>query len=142
MKSSRGMIWLCLFLFVALAGCGGSTTGTNSNTNAERKPDRVKIQVFTVDQNAASKTVTLNQAGQVQQFYQTINTLPAYPKDAACTMEMGPRYILTFSQGGKQIDMVTAERYGCKKLTLDKNDLRQGTQQFWQALDQVIARAS
>ena len=139
---NRGMICFCLLILVALAACGGSTMPNTGNTGSQQKPDKVTIQVFDIDQKAASKTVTLTQADQVQQFYQTVNATPAYPKDPICTMELGPHYIMTFTQGGKTISPATAERYGCKKITLDKNNLHQGNQQFWQALDQVIAKAS
>jgi hypothetical protein len=137
------MIWLCLFIICTLAGCGGSTgnTGANSTPTAKPGPDQVQIQVFEVDQKTVSKTVTVSQADQVQHFYQTINSMPAYPKDAVCTMEMGPHYILTFSQGGKSVATVKAERYGCKKMMID-SDMRQGTQQFWQELDQMIAKGA
>ncbi|GHO97657.1 hypothetical protein KSF_077050 [Reticulibacter mediterranei] len=147
MRLNRGMIWFCLFIICALAGCGSSTENgtTNSNTGANStptaKPDRVQIQVFEVDQKTASKTVTVSPADQVQQFYQTVNSMPAYPKDAVCTMEMGPRYTLIFSQGGKDVETVTAERYGCKKMMIG-SDMRQGTQQFWQELDQMIAKGA
>jgi hypothetical protein len=137
------MIWFCLFIICTLAGCGGSTgnTGATNTPTANPGPDQVQIQVFEVDQKTASKTVTVSQANQVQHFYQTINAMPAYPKDAACTMEMGPRYTLIFSQGGKTVTTVTAERYGCKKMMIG-SDTRQGTQQFWQELDQMIAKGA
>jgi hypothetical protein len=149
MRLNRGMICFCLCIICALAGCGGSTengntgsnTGPNSTPTAKPGPDRVQIQVFEVDQKTASKTVTVSQADQVQQFYQAINSMPAYPKDAVCTMEMGPRYTLIFSQGGKEVTTVTAERYGCKKMMIG-SDMRQGTQQFWQELDQMIAKGA
>jgi hypothetical protein len=138
MKLSRNIVWLCLFIVGTLVGCGSSAT--DANTESERKPDKVQIQIFEVDQKGPgpSKTLTLTQADQVQRFYQTINATPPYPEHAVCTMELGPRYILAFSQGGKNMLTVTAERYGCQKLTLGKNDLHQGNQQFWQELDQFI----
>ena len=149
MRLNRGMIWFCLFIICTLAGCGGSTgngnvganPGTNNTPTANPEPDRVQIQVFEVDQKTVSKTVTVSQADQVQQFYQTVNSMPAYPKDAACTQELGPRYTLIFSQGGKTVATVTAERYGCKKMMIG-SDMRQGTQQFWQELDQMIAKGA
>jgi hypothetical protein len=112
--------------------------GTNTNPG----PDRVQIQIFEVDQKTATKTVTIEQVDQVKNFYQMVNAMPPYPKDAMCTMEMGPHYILTFNQGNKEMMTLTAERYGCKKLILDKDSLRQGTQQFWQELDQLITKTS
>jgi hypothetical protein len=142
MKLSRNIVWLCLFIVGALVGCGSSTTGANAEP--DRRPDKVQIQVFEVDPKASgpSKTVTFGQADQVRQFYQTVNAMPPYPENAVCTMELGPHYILTFSQGGKNMMTATAERYGCQKLTLGKNDLRQGNQQFWHKLDQLIAKAA
>jgi len=138
MKWSRGIVWLCLFIAGTLTGCASSTGGTSAEP--ERKPDKVQIQIFEVDQkgSAPAKTVTFAQADQVQRFYQTTLSMPPYPENAVCTMELGPHYVLTFSQGGKNMLTVTAERYGCQKLTLDKDDLRQGNQQFWQELDQLI----
>jgi hypothetical protein len=140
MKVSRNIIWLCLFIVGALAGCSGSSGGTN--VEQDQGPDKVQIQVFEVDQKAPAKTVTFSQADQVQQFYQTINATSPYPENPVCTMELGPHYILTFSQAGKNMLTVTAERYGCQKLTLGKNNLRQGNQQFWQQMDQLITKAS
>ncbi len=148
MRSNRGVIWFCLFIICALAGCGGSTgdansgnanSGANSTPTATPGPDRVQIQIFEVDQKTASKTVTVSQADQVQQFYQTMNFLPAYPKDAMCTQEIGPRYTITFSREGKDVTTFTAERYGCKKVTIGK-EMHQGTPQFWSELDQMIAK--
>jgi hypothetical protein len=116
--------------------------GTNTNPESDRGPNKVQIQVFGVDQKAATKTVTIGQVEQVKNFYQTVNAMPPYPENAVCTMEMGPHYILTFSQDNKETMTVTAERYGCKKLTLNKDSLRQGTQQFWQELDQLMTKTS
>jgi hypothetical protein len=150
MRSNRGVIWFCLLIICALAGCGGSTGDTNSgNTNlganstptATPGPDQVRIEIFPVDQKTASKTVTVSQADQVQQFYQTMISLPAYPKDAMCTQEIGPRYTITFSRGGQDVTTFTAERYGCKKVTMEK-EMLQGTPQFWPQLDQMIAKGA
>jgi len=136
MKLSRNIVWLCLFIAGTLAGCANSATGTN--TGSDRKPDKVQIQIFEVDQKSPSKTMTFTRTDQVQRFYQTTSSTPPYPEHAICTMELGPHYILTFSQSGKNMLTVTAERYGCQKLTFGKNNLRQGNQQFWQELDQLI----
>jgi hypothetical protein len=138
----RNLIWLSLFIIGVLTSCGSATMGTNTNPPSDRGPDRVQIQIFEVDQATPTKTITIGQIDQVKNFYQMVNSMPPYPKNALCTMEMGPHYILTFSQNNQETMTVTAERYGCKKLILDKDGLRQGTQQFWQELDQLITRAS
>ena len=142
MRLRRNLIWLCLFIVGVLTSCGSSAVEANTNPGLDRGPDKVQIQVFEVDQQAATKIVTIGQVDQVKNFYQMVNAMPPYPKNEMCTMEMGPRYILTFSQDNKEMMAVTAERYGCKKLILDKDGLRQGTQQFWQELDQLVTRTS
>lgn len=138
----RNLIWLCLFIVGALTSCGSSTMGTNPYPEPDSGPNKVQIQVFEVDQTAPTKTVIIGQGDQVKKFYQMVNSMPPYPKNAVCTMEMGPHYILTFSHDNKEMMTVTAERYGCQKLILDKDGLRQGTQQFWQELDQLMTKTS
>ena len=140
MRMNNRCIWLWLALVGVLTGCGSSSIGGGSN--ADQGPDRVQIQVLEVGQSAPGQPVAFEQADQVRHFYQTINTLSPYPKDAICTTEMGPRYTMTFSQSGKTTLSVTAERYGCQRLTLGKTDQRQGNRQFWQELDQLLAKKS
>lgn len=140
MKLSSNLIWLCLLIVGALTSCAGSAEEATPPPESAHIPNKVQIQVFAVDQQTANKTVIIEQVDQVKKFYQTVSAMPPYPRDAMCTMEMGPHYILIFSQDNKEMMTVTAERYGCKKLIVGKDDLRQGTQQFWQELDQLITK--
>lgn len=110
---------------------------------AEDKPDRVKIEVNTVGVQAKTSVVTLNDASLSEQLYATIFDLQPIPDNSACTDELGPSYVLTFLQGGKELSVVTAERYGCRPVSIAGDNLkRQSTDAFWKQLDQAIYQAT
>lgn len=147
---ARERLWLPAFLLMILllivaSGCGtnSSTPSTGGGNAAEDGPDRVKIEINTVGLKPGKSIVTLDDASLAEQLYATVFDLQPMPGNQICTEEMGPSYVLTFLQGGKELTVVTAERYGCKPISIAGDALkRQSTDAFWKQLDQAISKAT
>lgn len=145
LKKERVLLPTCLLLLMLLAGisgCGTNSSSSSTGGSVEDRPDRLQIEEKTVVSPTKS-IVTLTNSALLEQFYATIFDLEPAPENQACTAEMGPSYVLTFFQGGKTLTVVSAERYGCRPVTIAGDDVkRQSTDAFWKQLDQAILKAS
>lgn len=134
----------CLALAVLLAGlsgCGGPPASSQAGTR--NAPDRVQIAIHVLDPQVGELVVTLTDVSLVRQLYTTVVALSPLPQNSTCTQELGPSYTLTFLQGGKTLTTATAQRYGCRRVSLagEKQD-RQANQDFWSQLNQAIYQAT
>lgn len=142
-------VWFAAFLLVTLltivSGCGtnSSTPPTGGRNTVEDKPDSVQIEINTVGPQPEKSIVNLAKNSLVEQIYATIFDLPPMAANQGCTDEMGPSYVLTFFQGGKELSVVTAQRYGCKPISIAGDQVgRQSNDSFWKQLDQAIYKAT
>jgi hypothetical protein len=128
-------------LLAVLSGCGWKTP--SSPASAGNGPDRVQIAIHTVVAQAGKPVVTLTDVSLVRQLYATTLALAPLPQDVGCPSDFGPSYTLTFLRGKKTLTTATAQRYGCRRVSLsgEKQD-RGGTQTFWSQLDQAIHLAT
>lgn len=133
-----------LALLAGLTGCGWRPASSQAAQAAPgNAPDRVRIALHVLDSQAGQPVLTLTDVSLVRQLYTTVIALPPMPQNLACTDELGPSYTLTFLQGGKTLTTATAQRYGCRPVSLagEKQD-RQANQAFWSQLDQAIYQAT
>lgn len=128
-------------LLAGLSGCGWQPA--SSQTGASNAPDRVRIAIHVLDSEAGNPVVTLTDVSLVRQLYTTVVALPPLPQNMACTDELGLSYTLTFLQGGKTLTTATAQRYGCRRVSLAGETQDRGANQaFWSQLDQAIYQAT
>jgi hypothetical protein len=128
-------------LLAGLSGCGSLLA--SSQAGASNAPDRVHIAIHALDPHVGKPVVTLTDVALVRHLYTTLVALSPLPQNSACTQELGPSYTLTFLRGGKTLTTASAQRYGCRRVSLagEKQD-RGATQAFWSQLDQAIFQAT
>ncbi|GCE07054.1 hypothetical protein [Dictyobacter aurantiacus] len=134
---------LVLMLLTLLIGCAFQVATCAACTPPpvpHVQPNSVVIQTLGPSPQEVLQSVTLSDPALINQLYNTIYTLPVLPENSACTLDYGPRYVLSFKQGNQPVVVVTAERFGCRKVTIDDEGIqRHGTEEFWSLLDQAIA---
>jgi uncharacterized protein YceK len=130
---------LSIVALVLLSGCGLTAVAKSPPAGM---PNSVQIQIITADPGNGS-VMTLTNPKLSQKLYQLVYNLPQMPLEIACTMELGPHYMLTFLQKHKILGSVLAKREGCRPVTIsgEKRD-RQATKEFWSVLDQAIYNSS
>lgn len=130
-----------IMLLAGLSGCGWQTA--SSHASVESGPDRVQIAIHALDSQVGKPVVTLTDISRVRQLYATLLALAPLPQNIGCTADFGPSYTLSFLEEGKTLATATAERYGCRPVSLagEKQD-RETTQAFWSQLDQAIYQAT
>jgi len=128
-------------LLLGLSGCGWSPA--SSQADARNTPDRLQITIHPLEPEVGKPAVTLTDISLVRQMYTTVVGLSSLPQNSVCTQELGPSYTLSFLQGGKTLTTATAQRYGCRRVSLaDEKQDRQANQDFWSQLDQAIYQAT
>jgi hypothetical protein len=128
---------LFIVMLVLLSGCGLTAIAKGTPVGT---PNSIQIKVITPDNN---QVMTLTDPKLIQRLYQLVYKLPQMPPDLACTMELGPHYMLTFRQNNKILGTALAKKEGCRPVTIsgEKQD-RQATTEFWSLLDQAILSSS
>ncbi|GLV60436.1 hypothetical protein KDH_72550 [Dictyobacter sp. S3.2.2.5] len=131
-----------LLVFTLLIGCAfqAATCAACTPPVSHAQPDSLVIQTLGPSPQEGSQTVALSDPALINQLYSTIYALPVLPENSACTLDYGPHYVLNFKQGNQPVVVVTAEHFGCRKVTIDDEGIqRHGTDEFWSLLDQAIA---
>jgi len=129
-----------------LSGCGSNSASPAPNQAAnDKQGQKVEIELLLVtDANGKHVVVTNTNANTAKKLLDTIQRLPAMPKEIACTDELGPAYNLKFYDEGKLTTTARAERYGCRPVTIQgkEEQTRQSNQEFWDVLDNAILQAT
>jgi hypothetical protein len=143
MSTKKGLSLLTGLLVAMLFGLSACGSNAGVGSPPRGRPDSVSIQIDNHRPTGEKPVVTLTVATMVQQLYTTIYALTQMPDFQACTMELGPHYMLTFHQGKKTLATVKAERDGCRPVSIaGEAHNRQATEPFWTQLDQAIYAAA
>jgi hypothetical protein len=94
--------------------------------------------------------VTVEQAETAQGLLRAADALPSTPAQQVCDAIAGPRYELTFIEGGRVVVVATADRGGCPSVRFAApnttpgapEDTRQADDAFWRLLERVVADAT
>lgn len=131
---------IVLSVLILLSACGRSAFTPSPPASSGEKPDKVQIELMTVDNMKHSITVTDHE--RVQRLYDMLYSLSLMPENQSCTADMGPIYGMVFTQGEKTLVTARAEHYGCHVVAIHgENKDRQATQEFWKALDEAMTMA-
>ncbi len=124
-------------LLVEMIGCGPQQIASQGGA-----PDHLQIAIYMLGAGKPTTVVTLADASRVQHLYGTVTALPLLPQNMPCTADGGPSYTLTFLQGRKTLTTATANRFGCKPVSITGGGQdRQSNQDFWSQLDGAIYQA-
>jgi hypothetical protein len=144
---ARELAITLLLLLCSLGACGRASAGPGAFTNA--RPDQVRITSFSVTGDPPS-SVTVEQAETAQELLRAADALPLAPAQQICDAIAGPRYELTFIEGGRVVVVATADRGGCPSVRFAapdttpgaSQDTRQANDAFWRLLARVVADAT
>jgi hypothetical protein len=131
-------LFLISFLFIC-NGCSPVTPPLATQPPPGGKPDSVQVEVY--HYLNANPAIYITDTKAVQQLYTMLYALPAMPHEA-CPAIAGPRYILTFNQGGKQLTAANFEHIGCSPVSIQgDSQARQLTSAYWSFLQQSTNQA-
>ncbi len=142
LSSTHNLQWilpLILGLTLLFAACDNTTQGGTA-LSSSNVPDSMHVtRVSTQPKNhIIPLDITIHDSTQVQCIYNAALALPKFPSTIKhCPVDFGIQYHIDFLQHTKHMQQVVLDANGCRKLYIDKGDVRQTNDAFWSLLAQV-----
>lgn len=127
-----------VFIALALAGCGVTSTATGSIAADQITQVRIIHTASALSVGAPLLDKTIHNATTAQQLYNATVALPLFPSGVMnCAADTGETYTLDFTRANATPLDVVAHPSGCQRVTISGQAARRATSSFWTLLRQI-----
>lgn len=122
-----------------LRDIGGKELDENQGTPPATTNEGITVEITTLPVTEDSSVAMINgEQEKVKLLYEEALASPKQPDDLMCTMIADTRYELTFYQDGQEDQKMTADKGGCRTVTLGDGDVRLASEEFWTLLNELV----
>jgi len=122
-----------------LRDIGGKELEENQGTPPATTGEITAVEITTLPVTGDSAVAMITgEPDKVKQLYQAALASPEQPADVMCTMIADTRYELTFYQDGEEQQKMTADKGGCRTVTIGEGDIRLASEEFWKVLAELV----